>query len=215
MSLFRNWLIKNYLWAAGQLYHRFAWAYDFVAWLVSFGNWSKWRGDVLDYLKQGSVLEIGFGTGALLVTMKRAGFDVYGLEPSSQMLRVTERRMKREAISLRILQGRTQAIPISDQSIDNIISTFPSNYIFEEVSLKEIKRVLAVGGRVVITGFGVRFNSRLKNGLTGWFLNDGSDIFIMRFCQTAQDLGFNPTLIQHQDDSYILPVIIMEKEHGK
>jgi hypothetical protein len=28
-------------------------------------------------------------------------------------------------------------------------------------------------------------------------------------------LGFNPTLIQHQDDSYILPVIIMEKEHGK
>lgn len=215
MSLFRNWLFKSYLWAAGQLYHRFAWAYDFVAWLVSFGNWSKWRRDVLDYLKQGSVLEIGFGTGALLVTMKRAGFDVYGLEPSSQMLRVTERRMKREAISLRILQGRTQAIPISDQNIDNIISTFPSNYIFEEDSLKEIKRVLAVGGRVVITGFGVRFNSRLKNGLTGWFLNDGSDIFIMRFCQTAQDLGFNPTLIQHQDDSYILPVIIMEKEHGK
>lgn len=214
MSLFGKWLIKSYIWATEQLYHKFAWAYDFVAWMVSFGNWSKWRRDVLGYMAKGTVLEIGFGTGALLVTMKRKGCDVYGLEPSSQMLKVTGQRMKRERISLRILQSRAQAIPFPDHSIVNILSTFPSGYIYENDSLKEISRVLAVGGRVLITGFGVRFNSRLKNWLTGWFLNGGSEIFIMRFCQKAEEFGFTPTLIQHQGESYNLPIIIMEIEHG-
>lgn len=213
MSLLRNWFLKSYIWTAEQLYHRLAWAYDFVAWLVSFGNWSRWRRDALGYLDKGKVLEIGFGTGALLVTMKKKDWEVYGLEPSSQMLKVTLRRMKREEIPLSILQARAQAIPLPDHSLFNIISTFPSGYIFDDGSLMEISRVLAVGGRVVITGFGIRFKSGLKNWLTGWFLNGGSEIFITRFCQKAAEYGFKPTVIQHQGDSYILPIIILEKEH--
>lgn len=213
MSLFRKWLVKSYIWTAEQLYHRFAWAYDFIAWLVSFGNWSKWRRDVLQYIKNGKILEIGFGTGALLVTMKRKGCDVYGLEPSSEMLKVTGRRMKREGISLLILQATAQAIPFPGHSLNNILSTFPSGYIYDDDSLKEIERVLAVGGRVLITGFGVRFNSGLKNWLTGWFLNGGSEIFITRFYQKVVESGFKPTVIQHQGDSYILPIIILEKKN--
>jgi ubiquinone/menaquinone biosynthesis C-methylase UbiE len=212
--MLRKWLIKSYLWAAEQLYHRFAWAYDFIAWLVSFGGWSKWRKDVLQYIIKGKVLEIGFGTGALLATMKRMGCDVYGVEPSTQMLKVTGRRLKTEGISMPILQARSQALPFPDHSLENILSTFPSGYIYDDGTLKEISRVLADGGRVVITGFGIRYDSRLKNSLTGWFLNGGSENFVKRFFQKAQEFGFNLSLIQHQGDAYILPIIIMEKDHG-
>lgn len=213
MFFLRNWFLKSYIWAAEHLYHKFAWAYDIVAWLVSFGNWSKWRRDVLSYLDEGKILEIGFGTGSLLVTMKREGCEVYGLEPSPQMIKVTLHRMKKEKINLPILQARAQEIPFPDNSLLNIISTFPSGYIFDDGTLNEIARVLAVGGRVLITGFGVCFNSVLKNWLTGWFLNGGSEIFITRFCQKAEEFGFHSMVIQHQGDSYILPIIILENEH--
>jgi len=212
MSFLYKWFTKLYIWATEQLYHRFAWAYDFVAWLVSFGNWSSWRKSVMNYLQPGRVLEIGFGTGELLVTSKRLGFDVYGLEPSPQMQRITRRRGKREGISLAVVQASAQAIPFPDHSFENIVSTFPSGYIVDPDSLKEIKRVLASGGRVLITGFGVRFNSGLQNWLTHWFLNKGNELFIQSFCQRVQSLGFKPQLIHYKGGSFTLPIIILENK---
>ena len=215
MSLFRKWVIKTYIWVTEQLYHRFAWAYDFVAWLVSFGNWAKWRQDVMGYLEPGKILEIGFGTGALLVKLKKQGCEVYGLDTSPQMLTVTRRRAEREGVFLRVVQARAQEIPFLNQGIDNIIATFPSGYIFDENSLKEIKRVLTNDGQVLITGFGVQFNSGLKNWLTSWFLNDGSEFFIEKFCEKTQDLGFKSQLVRHRGGSYTLPIIILEIEDDK
>jgi len=58
-------IIKPYFEAAELLYHQFAWAYDAVAWGVSFGYWSRWWRDALKCLLDGSVLEIGFGTSDL------------------------------------------------------------------------------------------------------------------------------------------------------
>jgi len=208
-----KFIIKIYIWATDQLYHSFAWAYDFVAWLVSFGNWSNWRMDTLQYLQSGNVLEIGFGTGALISEMTGRQYDVYGLELSPQMQKVTRRRARVEGISLKIIQAKAQALPFSERKFNNIISTFPSNYIFDDDTLKEIKRVLTIDGRVVITGFGVLFKSGIKNWLTGWFLNKGSDSFIKAFSQRAEELGFNPNLVQHQGNTYTLSIIILEKEN--
>ena len=81
------------------LYHSFAWAYDLVAWLVSFGQWAQWRRDSLDYLQPGSVLEVGFGTGELLIEMSEMGLNVVGVELSPQMHRVTRRKLRKRALS--------------------------------------------------------------------------------------------------------------------
>lgn len=215
MKELNQFIIKTYLWAAEQLYHNFAWAYDFVAWLVSFGNWSKWRKDASGYLQPGEVLEIGFGTGSLLVAMTVQGLDVFGVEPSHQMLRMTKKRSKKEDLSPKIVQARAQAMPFSNGAFDNLILTFPSNYIFDDETLREMSRILTHVGRVVITGFGVEFKSDILNFLTGWFLNDGRDLFIREFCQKAEKLRFKSGLVQHNGESYTLPIVILEKKNDK
>lgn len=47
------------------LYHRFAWAYDFVATSVSVGMWDEWVFSVLPALEGPIVLELGHGPGHL------------------------------------------------------------------------------------------------------------------------------------------------------
>ena len=213
MSLFSEWVNKTYIWVTEQLYHQFAWAYEVVARLVSFGNWSDWRRDALEYLGSGKVLEIGFGTGALLSEMTNLGYEVFGLEQSPQMLKVAQRKFRMEGRSLKVVQAKTQAVPFSDCTFENIISTFPSNYIYHDETLWELARVAKPDGRVVVIGFGVEFKSGIKNWLTSWFLNKGSDAFIELMSKKADVYGFNTKVVTHREEAYILPIMIMEKSH--
>lgn len=56
-----------------RLYHEFAWAYDGVSRLVSGGEWRSWQRAVLPYIQSSPVLEIGFGTGYLLLDLRTVG----------------------------------------------------------------------------------------------------------------------------------------------
>ena len=47
------------------LYHQFSWTYDWVASIVSLGEWQNWVSSVLPYIIGPNVLEIGFGPGHL------------------------------------------------------------------------------------------------------------------------------------------------------
>ncbi len=213
MSLLMKWVNKSYIWLTERLYHRFAWAYDFTAWLVSFGTWSDWRRDALNYLGSGRVLEFGFGTGVLMSEMTNLGYKAYGLEPSPQMIKVAKQKAKVKGITLKIVQGKAEKLPFPKASFDNLISTFPSKYIYQDETMKNMERVLTSDGRVVITGIGVEFRSGLRNFLTGWLLNKGSHNFIKWFCQKAKNYGFITSVVQHREKAYILPIIIMEKSN--
>lgn len=210
-SILRKWVVKGYLWATELLYHRLAWAYDFVAWLVSLGNWSRWRLDALKYLKPGNILETGFGTGSLLIEMSERKYDVIGLEPSPEMQRVTSRKLNRKGQTIKRLRGRTEAIPFSSFSFANVISTFPSGYIVQDETLKEIHRILQQEGRLVVVGLGVRNKSGLMQWLTKWFLEDMDDVLVQQLSAKAERIGFKPTRIRHETDTYSLPVLILER----
>ena len=56
-----------YGWATHRLYNEFAWTYDAVSWSVSRGRWDDWRKEALAHVQGTHVLEIGFGTGVLLL----------------------------------------------------------------------------------------------------------------------------------------------------
>ncbi len=203
--------MKAYLWATTLLYGPLAWAYDVVAWLVSFGFWSRWRLDALEYLKAGTVLEIGFGTGALLLSLSEGGFDVTGLEPSQQMHKVTARRLRNMGLSVKRVRGRSWAMPFMTHYFDNVVSTFPSNYILDERTLREVFRIMRCNGRWVVVGLGVEFNSGVKRLVTDLWMGRAEDLMVSVMLDKMETVGFQARRVDHQSDVYTLPVLILEK----
>ncbi len=207
----KAWLTA-YLRATEWLYGPLAWAYDLAAWLVSFGDWSRWRRDALAYLSPGRILETGFGTGSLLIEMTRQGLDVIGIDASWPMQRVTGRKASRAEVSPLRLQAVAQRMPFPAGSFANVLSTFPTNYISDSDTLAEILRILSPHGRWVIVGLGLRVKSPLKQFLVGWLLGDWENAWVRSFIGVAKTAGYAPCLIQHETDAYLLPVLILEKK---
>ena len=210
---FRNALIKAYQQATEWLYGPLAWAYDAVAWLVSFGAWSRCRRDALAYLIPGCILETGFGTGSLLIEMTQRGMDVIGMDPSWPMQRVTGRKAARLGQEINRLCGVVQRMPFANSTFSNVLSTFPTNYISDSQTLAEVDRILAPAGRWVIVGLGLRFKSHIKQFLAGWLLGDWENLWVRSFMQLAEEAGFTPQLVQHEAETYLLLVLILEKNH--
>ena len=205
------WVLTVYGKATELLYHSFAWAYDLVAWLVSFGEWTQWRRDSLDYLQPGPTLEVGFGTGELLLEMSRLGLDVVGLELSSEMHRVTARKLNRYGFSVWRVQSQSEAIPFTENTFNNIIVTFPSNYIARPETLRAFFRILKGEGRVIVAGLSVKFTARLKHRLTAWFLDDSGKYFISHLADEAEKAGFQAAVVSHGGKDYIQPILLLEK----
>lgn len=131
------------------LYHSFAWAYDLAAAMVSFGHWNDWVRDTIPFVSGSRVLELGFGPGRLQLELIKAGYSVYGLDESPQMIRQASHRLRHFHTRTNLVRGLSQHIPF-DSTFDVIVATFPSEYIFDPSTINEIHRVLVPGGKVVV-----------------------------------------------------------------
>ncbi|MCP4540843.1 MAG: methyltransferase domain-containing protein [Chloroflexi bacterium] len=143
------------------LYNEFAWTYDLVAWGVSFGQWIAWGSSAISHLRGQRVLELAHGPGHLLVAMAERGLDPVGLDLSPHMGRLARRRLRQADLAVRsglrqvvpLVQARAQMIPLCDQCVDSVVVTFPTEFIFDLDTLREIARVLCPGGRLVIVAW--------------------------------------------------------------
>ena len=202
---------RLYLWATYRLYNEFAWSYDLVAWLVSGGRWDRWRRMALDYVVDQPVLEVGFGTGELLLEMARRGWQATGVDLSLAMQRVTAGKMRRRGLWTPRVQTRTQALPFPDQTFAAIVSTFPAEYVIEPSSLNEFLRVLCPGGRLIIAGLVVqRSGTAWKRGSELVFGNAPSHPVTIQQARLAR-AGFETRLVMRDDLPWQVPVIIAEK----
>jgi ubiquinone/menaquinone biosynthesis C-methylase UbiE len=131
------------------LYHSFAWSYDVVAWIVSLGRWNTWISSVIPFIEGRRVLELGHGPGHLQADLAGAGILAFGLDESRQMGRQAYRRLKR-ITQPKLTRGRAENLPFPSSAFDTVVSTFPSEYIVLPETLREILRILAPGGRLVI-----------------------------------------------------------------
>jgi len=132
------------------LYNQLAWAYDGVSWAVSLGRWDSWRRAALPFVVGERVLEVGFGTGALLSELHSGRRRVFGLEPSAAMQRVSTRKLAQQAHSVPRLQGTAQQLPFADRAFDTIVTTFPASFILDIRAHREFARCLRPGGRLVV-----------------------------------------------------------------
>src|SRR5215216_5348155 len=76
-------------------------------------------------LAQGKVLEIGVGSGANFphYTSTRVS-KLYALEPNVGMIRLAERQKHRTKLNIEFLDLPGECIPLRDETIDTVVSTF-------------------------------------------------------------------------------------------
>ena len=71
------------------------------------------------------VLEIGCGTGSLLLAVKQAqpGAEVVGLDPDPAALAIARRKADRAGVPIRTDQGYADELPYADASFDRVLSS--------------------------------------------------------------------------------------------
>jgi ubiquinone/menaquinone biosynthesis C-methylase UbiE len=175
------------------LYHGFAFVYDFVAAVVSFGHWIEWTKATLPFLRGTSVLELGHGPGHLQRAFLERGLDAFGLDESSQMSRLARRRLLRSGYAqTNLARGLGQALPFAGESLDSIVATFPAPYIAEERTLSEARRVLRNGGRLIVL-IAAWPKSRVLQWVyrvTGQSPAEGADILREKISRLFLHIGF-------------------------
>jgi len=149
------------------LYHHFAWSYDFVADIVSLGQWKEWVQSALPYL-EGRVLELGFGPGHLQQSLQARGGRSFGVDESRFMAQQAALRLKRSGLGSHLVRGLAQALPFPEAAFDTVVATFPADFIFSKSTMDEAYRVLKSEGQMVILPMAWLTGTHLLERLIKW-----------------------------------------------
>jgi ubiquinone/menaquinone biosynthesis C-methylase UbiE len=108
-------------------------------------------------LAQGTVLEIGAGSGANFVHYDPARVNkLYALEPNKGMIRLADRQRLKTKLNIEFIDLPGERIPLEDAAIDTVVSTFTLCTIpGVEEAIRGIARVLKPAGRLVFFELGL------------------------------------------------------------
>ena len=195
------------------LYHPFAFTYDLVAAAVSFGRWKDWTNAILPYIEGARVLELGFGPGHLQRILLSRGLFVVGLDESRQMATLAKNHLFESGYTqINLSRGLAQQLPYPNGSFNTIVTTFPTEYIFDPCTLAEVRRCLLNGGRLVLLPA-----AWPKSPLLGWLYKitgespSTIDPIIQRVKPIFVDAGFEVRLERLEEKSSLLLVVIATK----
>ncbi|MBN2147022.1 MAG: class I SAM-dependent methyltransferase [Anaerolineales bacterium] len=195
------------------LYHQMAWTYDWVAAAVSLGMWDEWVRAVLPYLHGTSILELGHGPGHLQVLLHKMGKQVFGLDRSPQMGHIAKKRLRKHGFPTVLTNGDARLLPFPDASFDQVVATFPSEYIIHPLTLAEIERVLKHGGSAVILPFAWITGKKPLQRLAGWLFRftGESPEWSERALDPLRNAGYDARAEQIQLQASNLLAIIIQK----
>ena len=150
------------------LYHQFAWSYDIVSGIVSIGMWNEWIKSVLPELAGQRILELGHGPGHLQISLLQKGKLVAGIDLSPQMGHISGKRIRKANLQPLLVNGASQRLPFPDNSFNQIVSTFPTQYIFSTNTIEEIYRVLNTYGEFIILPVAWITGGNLLHKMAAW-----------------------------------------------
>jgi ubiquinone/menaquinone biosynthesis C-methylase UbiE len=104
------------------------------------------------------VLDIGCGTGSMVVVIKRMHPDaeIVGIDPDPSALSVSRRKARRAGLSIEFDRGFADHMPYADASFDRVFSSFMFHHLAADeksATLVEIRRVLKPGGSLHLLDF--------------------------------------------------------------
>ena len=162
------------------------------------------------------VLDIGCGTGTLVVLIKRLhpDVDVVGVDPDPKALARARRKAERAAVRIQLDQGFADALPYREASFDRVFSSFMLHHLQDEEkgeTLQQVRRVLKLGGSLHLLDFSGP-ESSAGGPLARWFhsshaIRDNSqDRILALMCQAQltdpKTVGNGAMLFGHMAYSY-------------
>jgi ubiquinone/menaquinone biosynthesis C-methylase UbiE len=198
------------------LYHPFAWTYDLVSATVSLGRWQDWVRTVVPFVEGMRVLELGHGPGHLQRILLSRGLLAFGLDESRQMGLLARRRLSKSGYTqFGLSRGLAQSLPFPAETFDSVISTFPSNYIFDSSTLLEVRRTLRSGGRFIVLPVAWITGNKLMERyaaaffrVTGQAPSDPVEIVSERMRQPFMAAGFDVEIEQVEVKSSLVLIIV-------
>ena len=144
----------------GEVFHSVANKYDIMNDVMSAGLhrvWKRFTVDVSGVKAGDKVLDIAGGSGDLSkLFAQKVGTtgEVILTDINASMLTVGRDRMIDAGLSVPAMQCNAEQLPFADNSFDCVIVAFGlRNMTGKDVALKEMQRVLKVGGRLLVLEF--------------------------------------------------------------
>ncbi|MFM9945002.1 MAG: bifunctional demethylmenaquinone methyltransferase/2-methoxy-6-polyprenyl-1,4-benzoquinol methylase UbiE [Bacteroidia bacterium] len=151
--------------------------YDFLNHTLSLGIDKIWRRKTIDKLKAinpKKILDVATGTGDLAIEALRLNPDqIIGIDISEGMMAVGREKIKKAGISkIWLEKGDSENLKYSDNEFDAVTVAFGvRNFENLEKGLKEMNRVLRVGGITAILEFSKPVSFPFKQGYNFYFSN--------------------------------------------
>lgn len=132
--------------------------YDMIQRLAGIPGMHSALVDAADLRAGLRVLDIGCGTGNLVVAVRRRypDVEVVGLDPDVRALDRAHRKAARAGLAVRLDQGYAQEMPYADGAFDRVLSSLMFHHLGQaakEGMLAEVRRVLRPGGLLVLADF--------------------------------------------------------------
>jgi ubiquinone/menaquinone biosynthesis C-methylase UbiE len=140
---------------------RWAPYYDLIVNIVTLGQARRLRRVTVEQagIRPGnSVIDVGCGTGEVTLLAKTRAKDgqVYGIDPSPEMITVARKKAARKRLDIDFRMSVIESLSFPDASIDVVTSSLMMHHLPENLKargLAEVYRVLKPGGRLLIADF--------------------------------------------------------------
>jgi len=132
--------------------------YDPLVSLMGFGRAAEDLIDEANIERGHSVLDLGCGTGTLILMLRRryTGVVVLGLDPDAKVLQRASNKFKRAGMSVQLDLGFSDQLPYEEKSFDRVFSSFMFHHLDEqerERTSREVLRVLKPTGTFHLLDF--------------------------------------------------------------
>lgn len=138
-------------------------------------------------LAQGTVLEIGVGPGVNFVHYDPSRVTkIYALEPNPGMIRLAERQRHRTHLDIEFLDLPGERIPLKDESVDTVVSTFTLCTIPGVLdAIRGIRRVLRPDGKFIFFEHGISPDRTIRRWQR---LSEPIPHFLFEGCHITRDI---------------------------